>query len=60
MDYCNKAFPANEVEFLAMLYMQNQDLTGQSPVDLLEVYQNTKKTISDRIKEQEDAKYERL
>lgn len=60
MDYCNNTFPASEVEFLAMLYMQNQDLTGQSPVDLLEMYQEAKKTISDRIKEQEDAKYECL
>ena len=60
MDYCSNTFPASEVEFLASLYMQHQDLTGLSPVGVLELYQGAKKAISDRIKEQNDAKYEYL
>ena len=60
MDYCNNAFPASEVEFLAMLYMKHQDLTGRSPVEVLEMYQDAKAAISNRIKEQNEAKYECL
>lgn len=58
MDYCSNTFPTNEVEFLAALYMQHQNLTGLSPVEVLDMYQGAKKAISNRIKEQDDAKYE--
>lgn len=60
MDYCNNTFPASEVEFLASLYMQHQDLTNLSPVEILELYQGAKKSIANRIKEQNNAKYECL
>lgn len=60
MDYCNNTFPASEVEFLASLYMQHQNLTNLSPVEILELYQSAKKSIANRIKEQNDAKYECL
>lgn len=32
-------FPAGECEALAMLYIQNQDLSGITPEELLEKYQ---------------------
>lgn len=34
-------FPANECDALAMLYIQNQDLSGVTPEELLEKYQET-------------------
>lgn len=32
------AFPDNVVSALAMLYTQNQDLTGKSPEEILRIY----------------------
>ena len=32
-------FPKNEIEALAMLYVQNQDLSGLSPEQFLDKYQ---------------------
>lgn len=34
-----RTFPENELEALAMLYVQNQDLSGLSPETLLDMYQ---------------------
>ena len=34
-----RTFPDNECEALAMLYVQNQDLSGVSPEALLDMYQ---------------------
>lgn len=31
-------FPDNELEAIAMLYVQNQDLSGKSPEELLVMY----------------------
>lgn len=39
-------FPSNEIEALAMLYVQNQDLSGLSPEALLDMYQ----TAYDKIR----------
>lgn len=36
-----RAFPRNEFEALAMLYIQNQDLSDVTPEELLEKYQET-------------------
>ena len=31
-------FPSSKIEALAMLYLQNQDLTGSTPEEILEKY----------------------
>lgn len=38
-------FPANECDALAMLYIQNQDLSGITPEQLYEKYQEARETI---------------
>lgn len=38
MDY--PVFPGNEIEALALLYVQNQDLTNATPQELLAMYDN--------------------
>lgn len=35
-----KSFPANEVQALAFLYVQSQDLAGKSPSDIYNLYKN--------------------
>ena len=40
-DVTLRTFPRNEFEALAMLYIQNQDLSGVTPEELLEKYQET-------------------
>lgn len=45
-----KTFPKNECEALAMLYIQNQDLSGLTPEQLLEKYQETYDKISEHRK----------
>ena len=35
-----KAFPSNELEALAMLYVQQQDLSDVTPEELLDKYQD--------------------
>lgn len=40
-----KTFPANADEALALLYLQNQDLSETSPERLAEWYEELKKTI---------------
>ena len=42
------AFPNNEIQALAMLYLENQDLTSLSPEELLEKYQDTCQKIEYR------------
>lgn len=39
-------FPSNEIEALAMLYVQSQELSGLSPEEILDMYQ----TAYDRIR----------
>ena len=40
-----KTFPETETEALAMLYVQNQDLSGVTPEGLLDMYQNAYQKI---------------
>ncbi len=40
-DVTLRTFPQNEFEALAMLYIQNQDLSVVTPEELLEKYQET-------------------
>ena len=40
-------FPSNELEALAMLYVQSQDLTDASPEDLYDMYQDAYQKIRD-------------
>lgn len=35
-----KAFPQNNIEALAMLFVQNQDLKGKMPEEICEIYWN--------------------
>lgn len=35
-----KTFPSNRVEALAILYLQNQDLSGKSPREIQEMFLN--------------------
>lgn len=44
-------FPSSEYGALAMLYIQNQDLSGKTPEDLLRLYKETEKRIYDYAKE---------
>lgn len=53
-------FPQNKIEALAMLYVQNQDLSGMSPTDLLEMYQDAHEAIYERLKAQYNARFEEL
>lgn len=34
-------FPSNQYEALAMLYLQNQDITGKTPEELFKLYTET-------------------
>lgn len=38
-------FPSSEYQALAMLYMQNQDLSGKTPEELLRLFKDTEKRI---------------
>ena len=40
-------FPSNRTDALTMLCLQNQDLTGKTPEDLVSLFQDTHKIISD-------------
>lgn len=53
-------FPRNEVEALAMLYVQNQDLSDITPEDLVNMYDNAYETISALRKSQHDSQIEWL
>lgn len=43
-------FPANRVQALAMLYTQNQNLTGKTPIEITEIYLSAYSEISNNIK----------
>lgn len=38
-------FPKNADEALALFYLQNQDLSGRSPEELYDLYEETRKRI---------------
>lgn len=50
-----KTFPHSEVEALAMLYVQNQDLSGVTPEELLDKYQDAYEKIKAHRREKRDA-----
>jgi len=45
------AFPSDEYEALAMLYVQSQDLSNVSPEQLLDMYRDAYKRIREHRKE---------
>lgn len=51
----NRTFPETETEALAMLYVQNQDLTGITPEGLLDMYQDAYQKIKAYRREKRNA-----
>lgn len=49
------AFPSNEYEALAMLYIRNQDLSHITPKELWELYEKTYLEIMQYAKCKQDA-----
>ncbi|UPJ16063.1 hypothetical protein MYW48_25815 [Bacillus cereus] len=43
-------FPSNKIQALTMLYLQNQDLTGKSPSEIVDLYISTSKEISESLR----------
>ena len=50
-----RTFPENEIEALAMLYVQNQDLSGVTPEGLLDMYQDAYQKINEHRREKRAA-----
>lgn len=46
-----KTLPASKFEALALLYIQKQDLSGISPEQLLDMYEDAYQKIKDRNRE---------
>lgn len=53
-----KSFPSNEAEALAMLWLQNQDLSNATPESLFDKYQDAYDKIKERKKQERQAKHE--
>lgn len=51
-----KTFPASKFEALALLYIQKQDLSGISPEQLLDMYEDAYQKIKDRNREKHSTK----
>ena len=49
-------FPETDIEALALLYVQNQDLKNVTPEELIEMYDNAVEAMSNVRKMQEYAK----
>ena len=47
----NKFFPSTKAEALTMLYLQNQNLSGKSPEEIAELYQDAYQKICSYDKE---------
>lgn len=45
-----KSFPSSAAEALTILYMKNQDLSGMSPDDLVDMYLQVLKEVKMRFK----------
>ena len=52
-----QTFPKNEREALAMLYVQNQDLTGKTPTQIAELYDAAHNEIRQYIKDEKNQRY---
>lgn len=50
-----QTFPSNEIEALAMLYVQRQDLSDVTPSGLLDLYQDAYNEISEHIQRQRES-----
>lgn len=44
-----RAFPSDSCEFLTMLFLQNQDLSGKSPEDIAEMYDGAYEKIAAKL-----------
>lgn len=53
-----QAFPATEVEALAMLYLQNQDLSNVTPEGLLDMYYEACQRIKGHRRENSNQKHQ--
>lgn len=51
-----KTFPSNVAEAIALLYIQNQNLSGKSPVEIYRMYQVALAKIYETQKADLDAK----
>lgn len=52
-----ETFPANKFEALAMLYMQHQNLSGLSPEQVLDKYQDAYSRIRDHERAKGQVQY---
>ena len=55
-DIVLKTFPGNETEALAMLWIQNQDLSNATPEELLDKYQDAYDKIKEHKKQKRTTK----
>lgn len=51
-----RTFPDSKLEALAMLYLQNQDLSGLTPEELLDKYDDTYKKLKEYNREKRTAR----
>lgn len=49
-------FPDNHIEALALLYVQSQDLTGKSPEEILDIYDDAYVKIKEHNRNKKNAK----
>jgi hypothetical protein len=54
------SFPVNELQALAILYVQNQDLTGKSPTDIYNLYRTTYDEMCNEKEKQRQAKLSQM
>lgn len=52
-----ESFPSNKLEALAMLYMQHQNLSGLSPEQVLDKYQDAYAKIRDHERAKGQVQY---
>ena len=55
-----KTFPSNVAEAIALLHIQNQNLSGKSPVEIYRMYQVALDKIYETQKADLDAKWNQL
>lgn len=55
-----RTFPEDEAEALAMLYVQNQDLSGITPEQLFDMYEDTCKKIKEYRKDKHNAARQKI
>lgn len=53
-----KTYPGNEIEALAMLWIQNQDLSNTTPEELFDKYQDAYDKIRERKKQKRQEQHE--